>query len=138
MKLKQISVFVENKPGSVGYPCKVLADAGINITTLTLADTKDFGILRIISKNWQQAYDVLKAQKFAVSVNEVVALEVENTPGGLSRVLEALERQGLNVEYMYAFAQNDKAHVVIKPNDLKACLAVLEAKGCTVLKKGDL
>ena len=134
MKLKQISVFVENKPGSVGYPCKVLADAGINITTLTLAETKDFGILRIISKNWQQAYDVLKAQKFAVSVNEVVALEVENTPGGLSRVLEALERQGLNVEYMYAsvYGVHNRAVLIFRFDDTDS--AIEKLSGCPDLK----
>ena len=102
MKLKQISVFVENKPGSVSRPCKALADAGLNITTLTLADTKDFGILRFIIEDWQKAYDVLKEKKFAVSVNDVIALEVDDAPGGLSDILEKLEAHGLNVEYMYA------------------------------------
>ena len=86
MKLKQISVFVENKPGSVSRPCKALADAGLNITTLTLADTKDFGILRFIIEDWQKAYDVLKEKKFAVSVNDVIALEVDDAPGGLSNL----------------------------------------------------
>ena len=100
MKLKQLSVFVENKPGSVSRPCKALAEAGINITTLTLADTKDFGILRFIIDDWQKACDVLKEKKFAVSVNDVIALEVSDVPGGLSTVLETLERRGLNVEYM--------------------------------------
>ncbi len=102
MQLKQISVFVENKPGAVSRPCRVLGDAGVDITTLTLADTKDFGILRIITKDWRKAYDTLKQQKFAVSVTDVLALQVENVPGGLANLLEAIQKAGLNVEYMYA------------------------------------
>jgi len=133
MKLKQISVFLENRPGSLCGPCKVLSDAGINITTLTLADTKDFGILRIIAKEWQRAFEVLKEKKFAVSVNDVVALEVENTPGGLSKVLETLDRYGLNVEYLYAsvFGVHNRAVLLFRFDDPDA--AVQKLSGCSEL-----
>ena len=134
MKLKQLSVFVENKPGSVSRPCKALADAGINITTLTLADTKDFGILRFIIDDWQKAYDVLKEKNFAVSVNDVVALEVSDVPGGLSTVLEKLEERGLNVEYMYAsvYGSNNRAVLVFRFDDTDSALEKLD--GCPELK----
>ena len=127
MKLKQISVFVENKPGSVSRPCKALADAGLNITTLTLADTKDFGILRFIIEDWQKAYDTLKEKKFAVSVNDVIALEVDDSPGGLSDVLEKLEAHGLNVEYMYAsvYGCNNRAFLVFRFDDTESALEKL-------------
>ena len=127
MKLKQISVFVENKPGSVSRPCKALADAGLNITTLTLADTKDFGILRFIIEDWQKAYDTLKEKKFAVSVNDVIALEVDDSPGGLSNVLEKLEAHGLNVEYMYAsgYGSTNRAVLVFRFDDTESALEKL-------------
>lgn len=127
MKLKQISVFVENKPGSVSRPCKALADAGLNITTLTLADTKDFGILRFIIEDWQKAYDTLKEKKFAVSVNDVIALEVDDSPGGLSDILEKLEAHGLNVEYMYAsvYGSNNRAVLVFRFDDTESALEKL-------------
>ena len=134
MKLKHLSVFVENKPGSVSRPCKALADAGINITTLTLADTKDFGILRFIIDDWQKAYDVLKEKNFAVSVNDVIALEVSDVPGGLSTVLEKLEERGLNVEYMYAsvYGSNNRAVLVFRFDDTDSALEKLD--GCPELK----
>ena len=134
MKLKQLSVFVENKPGSVSRPCKALADAGINITTLTLADTKDFGILRFIIDDWQKAYDVLKEKNFAVSVNDVIALDVSDVPGGLSTVLEKLEERGLNVEYMYAsvYGSNNRAVLVFRFDDTDSALEKLD--GCPELK----
>ena len=134
MKLKQLSVFVENKPGSVSRPCKARAEAGINITTLTLADTKDFGILRFIIDDWQKACDVLKEKKFAVSVNDVIALEVSDVPGGLSTVLETLERRGLNVEYMYAsvYGCDNRAVLVFRFDDTESALEKLD--GCPELK----
>ena len=132
--IRQLSVFVENKPGSVSRPCKALADAGINITTLTLADTKDFGILRFIIDDWQKAYDVLKEKNFAVSVNDVIALEVSDVPGGLSTVLEKLEERGLNVEYMYAsvYGSNNRAVLVFRFDDTDSALEKLD--GCPELK----
>ena len=103
-----------------------------------MAETTDFGILRLIVSDVDKAVEVLREQNFAVMSTEVICLSCDNTPGSLAVILEYLAEEKIFIEYMYAFAQNDKAHVVIKPNDLKACLAVLDAKGCTVLKKGDL
>ena len=123
MTIKQLSVFLENKTGRINDVVRTLGQNGINMHAFSMAET---------------TVEVLRAQNFAVMSTEVICLSCENTPGSLAVILEYLAEEKIFIEYMYAFAQNDKAHVVIKPNDLKACLAVLDAKGCTVLKKGDL
>ncbi len=103
MILKQLSVFLENQPGALSRPCRVLADAGINILTIALADTQQFGILRLVVHEWEQARKVLEKNGCAVKVNDVVAVEVPDRPGGLAEVLEIIEGAHVNVEYMYAF-----------------------------------
>src|SRR5512136_831771 len=103
MKLNQLSVFLENKPGALSAPCRLLAQAGINIQTFSLADTQQFGILRLMVHDWAQAKALLEKQGYVVKVTEVVALEVPDRPGGLADLLELVERAGINVEYMYAF-----------------------------------
>lgn len=102
MYLKQLSVFVENKPGAVYAPCDVLAEAGVNLSSLSLADTKDFGILRVITKDVEKAVEALRAKNYAVRQTDVLAVEIEDVPGALSKVLKALEEKSLDVQYMYA------------------------------------
>ena len=136
MKLKQISVFVENKPGSVGYPCKVLADAGINITTLTLADTKDFGIVRIIVDDVYKATTVLKDEGYVHSITSVLGVAIPDVPGGLNKVLQVLTDAKVNVEYMYAFLGGkdvDHAYMIFRVADDKAAEAALAGRGIQVL-----
>ena len=113
MKIKQLSLFIENKPGAMTAPCKLLADAGINIASLTLADTKFFGVLRLIIKDWEQAKDLLEKNNFAVRVTDVVAIEVTHEAGSLSNILAMLDGTDLNVEYMYAFAGPDSKAILI-------------------------
>src|SRR6266545_5366463 len=103
MKIHQLSLFLENKPGQLNEPCRVLAGAGIRIRTLTLADTQRFGILRLIVTDWQKARDLLQEAGYAVNIAEVVAVEVADRPGGLSVLLDLFEGSGINIEYMYAF-----------------------------------
>jgi hypothetical protein len=103
MKLKQLSVFLENKPGALSAPCRLLAEAGINIQTFSLADTQQFGILRLMVHDWERAKGVLEKQGYVVKLTEIVALEVPDRPGGLVDLLEVIERAKVNVEYMYAF-----------------------------------
>ena len=91
MKLNQISVFLENQPGKLAYPCKVLADAGINIVTVSLADTEQFGILRLIICDWQRAKAALEKSGCVLKVSEVVAVEVDDRPGGLAEILNIIE-----------------------------------------------
>lgn len=113
MKLKQISLFIENKTGSVSAPCKTLADAGVDISTLMLADTKDYGILRLLTRDWEKAKSLLEKAGYAAKTTDVVAVEVEDRPGGLAKVLEALERNSIDVAYMYAFTESRAGKAVL-------------------------
>ena len=140
MKINQLSVFLENKPGRLSAPCKALAKAGINILTLSLADTHQFGILRVIVKDWQKAKAALEQAGCVVNVTEVVAIEVEDRPGGLAQVLELVEKASINLEYMYAFTfgRADKAAIVFRFENPEAAIKLLQAKGVNVVGSIDL
>jgi hypothetical protein len=140
MKTTQLSVFLENQPGRLSVPCRLLADAGINILTLSLADTQQFGILRLIVKDWQRAKAVLEKGGCVVKVTEVVAIEVADRPGGGAEVLEVLEKANINVEYMYAFTfrRGDKAVLVFRFENPDTAIKVLQDKGINVLKSVEL
>jgi hypothetical protein len=140
MKIHQLSVFLENKPGNLSHPCRVLADAGINILTLSLADTKQFGILRIIVRDWQKAKQALESAGSVVNVAEVVAIEVEDRPGGMAAVLDGIERAGLNIEYMYAFTirKGDRAILVFRFENPDNAVAALQNSGVNVVAGVDL
>jgi hypothetical protein len=129
MKIHQLSVFVENSPGHLRAPCQALADAGINLMTLSLADTEHYGILRLIIRDWQRAKAVLEAAGFSVNVSEVVAVQVPDRPGGLAEVLRAIEQAAINVEYMYAFAEkrDDKAVLVFRFENADAAVDALRS-----------
>jgi len=103
MKLHQISVFLENQPGRLTKPCDALAEAGINMVTISLADTQNFGILRIIVEAWEKACKVLENAGMVVKTTEVVAIKVPDRPGGLAGILHVAEKAGINIDYMYAF-----------------------------------
>lgn len=103
MKVKQISVFIENKCGRLAAATEALAAADINIRALSIADTSDFGILRLIVDKPDLAFEVLKKQNFTVSTTEVIAVEMPDKPGGLASVLRVLDQNGINLEYLYAF-----------------------------------
>ena len=128
MKLTQLSVFLENKPGQISLPCRALAKADINILTLSLSDTQQFGILRLIVRDWRKARTVLEQAGCVVNLTEVVALEVDDRPGGLAELLELIEREGVNIEYMYAFTfgRNEKAVMVFRFDDPDKAIAVLQ------------
>ena len=135
MKIHQLSMFLENKPGRLSEPCRLLADAGINIMTLSLADTQQFGILRLIVRDWEKARKVLEGAGCVVNFTEVVATEVDDKPGGLARILEVIEQAKVNIEYMYAFTfrSGDKAVLEFRFNDPDAAVSVLQAKGINVV-----
>lgn len=140
MKINQISIFLENKPGHLNQACKVLAEAGINLVTLSLADTEQFGILRVIVKEWERARDLLKQAGFVVKVTEVIATEVADQPGGLHRILDIIEHNGLNIEYMYAFTFRRENHAVLmfRFNDADAAVQILQKNGVNVIGNIDL
>jgi len=104
VKIRQLSLFLENRPGQLRVPCKVLGDAGVDILTMSLADTQQFGILRLIVKDWERAKQVLEAAGQVVNVTDLLALDVPDRPGGLADVLGVFEKTGLGVEYMYPFS----------------------------------
>jgi hypothetical protein len=135
MKLQQLSVFLENKPGQLHHACQLLADAKINITTLSLADTKDYGILRLVLKEWQQAKTVMEQAGFVVKVTDVLAVEVDDRPGGLAKILAAVEKANLNVDYMYAFASGaaGKAVLVFRFEDADAAVGQLKSQGVNLV-----
>ena len=131
MKVEQISVFLENKAGRLAEVTRVLGEAGINIRALSLADTTDFGILRLICDKYEQAREVLKAQGFTVGKTEVVAVEVPDRPGGLASVLRVLAKAGINVEYMYAFVQHSgkNAVIIFRFDNLEQAIELLQKEG---------
>jgi hypothetical protein len=139
MRLKQLSVFLENRPGHLSRVCEVLAEAGINIVTMTLADTREFGILRLIVREWQCAKEALETAGFAVNITDVMAIEVADEPGGLEKILKAVEAGGLSVEYMYAFAckQKKNALIVIRFDDIERASSALEEAGIGVLSAAE-
>ncbi len=128
MRIPQLSLFIENKLGRLVAPCKLLADAGINIVTLSLADTQQFGILRLIVREWQRAQEVLEAAGLAVAVTEVLAIEVLDRPGGMVELLGIFEQAGISVEYMYAFA-GARAVLVFRLDDIDAAISALARAG---------
>jgi hypothetical protein len=141
MKLQQLSLFLENRPGQLRAPCEALGKAGIDLLTMTLADTAQFGILRFIVADPERARKVLEAEGMIVSVTEVVPIQVENKPGGLASVLAAIEAAGLGVEYMYDFAARttpDKAAIVFRFEDPDRALEALKAAGVRILTSEEL
>ena len=135
MKVEQISIFLENKPGGLEEVTRILKDAQINIRTLSLADTTDFGILRLIVNNVETANRVLKEHGFRFSKTTVVAVEVPDRPGGLHGILEVLSKNGINVEYLYAFVERSGEHAVIifRVDAPDKAIEVLQKNGMTVL-----
>ncbi len=135
MKIHQLSLFLENKPGQMTEPCRLLADAGVNIRTLALADTQRFGILRLIVSDWSKGRELLERAGYAVNVTEVVAVEVSDEPGGLAAMLENLDAAGVNIEYMYAFTfgREDRAVLVFRFDRPDAAIESLRDGGVSVL-----
>ena len=113
MKVEQISVFLENKPGTLEHATRILKESGINIRTLTLAETSDFGILRLIVNDVEKANKVLKDNGFRVSKTAVIAVEVPDKPGGLHSIMEVIAKEGVNVDYLYAFVEKSGENAVI-------------------------
>jgi hypothetical protein len=130
MKLKQLSVFLENKPGAFSTLCRLLAKAEINIQTFSLADAREFGILRLVVEDTDRARRLLQRNGFAVRVTEVVALEVPDRPGSLSAILDCLDGTGINVEYAYAFTSRRKgcALLLFRFSDADEALRILKSR----------
>ena len=136
MRVEQISVFLENKAGRLAEVTAVLSEAGLNIRAFSLADTSDFGILRLIVNDNDKAKAVLKERGFTVGKTDVVAVEVEDRPGGLNRVLNILSKENVNVEYMYAFVQHSgkDAVIIFRFDDIDTAVKLLQENKVRVLE----
>lgn len=135
MKVEQLSIFIENKSGRLAEITRILGEAGINIRALSLADTSDFGILRLIVNDVERAKTVLKEKGFTVNKTEVVAVEVPDQPGGLSAILQVLDRDQINVEYMYVFVERcgGNAVIIFRFDETDKAIAALSGANFNIL-----
>ena len=139
MKVEQLSIFLENKAGRMAEVTGALAQAGINIKALSLADTSEFGILRLLVDKIDEAQAVLKDKGFTVGRTGVVAVEVLHSPGGLHNILTILEKKGINVEYMYGFPyQKAEAIIIFRFDRSELAAEVLQQNGVHIYSSDDL
>jgi hypothetical protein len=140
MKVKQLSLFLENKPGALSRPVALLAQAKFNILTLCLADTQQFGILRLVVRDWEKAKQRLEKEGFVVKVTDLVVTEVANEPGGLARILVTVEKARVNVEYMYGFTLKEQAKglLAFRFDDPDKAIAALQKKGINPVRMVEL
>ncbi|MBQ9032945.1 MAG: ACT domain-containing protein [Parasporobacterium sp.] len=139
MSIKQISAFVENKPGKVFELFKTIADAGINIRAMNIADTKEFGVLRLIVENTEKTKEVLGEDTIVITT-EVIAVEMEDKSGALCGILQVLADAGINIEYAYAFTSPTArgAYTVLRVDKVQEAETALSQKGYVLLKQEDL
>ena len=132
MPIKQLSIFLENKTGRINEVTKILGKNGINMHAFSMAETTDFGILRLIVTEVEKAVEVLRNADFAVMLTDVVCICCPNVAGSLSAILEKLAETNICMEYMSAFAEGDTANVIIRPNNISECYKVLKDCNCTI------
>ena len=140
MQVPQISIFLENEVGRMADVTNILAKNNVNIIALSVADTSEFGILRLIVNKPELTYQALKDAGFTVVTNFVVAVEVDDKPGGLARILDVLTKAKLNVEYMYAFVERatGRAALIFRFDKEQEAVKTLQAAGVGILKKVDI
>lgn len=140
MKVRQISIFLENKPGRLAKATRILGENGINIRALSIADTTDFGVLRLIVNEPEKAYNVLKEAGYIVRATEVIAVEIADEPGGLAASLEPLDKAGINIEYLYAFVQkaSSAALVVLRVDHVDEAIEVFRQSGIRLLSEEEV
>ena len=138
MKLRQLSLFLENRPGALRLPCQVLGQAGIDILTMSLADTQQFGILRVVVKDDDRARKVLEESGCVVKVTDVLAVEVPDRAGGLADMLGVFEGTGLSIEYIYPLVAGHRgktAVLILRVEDPDRAAALLRARDVRVLSR---
>lgn len=138
-KIQQLSIFLENKPGRLAEVTQTLTGGGINIHALSLADTSDFGILRLIVNDSERARQMLKEHGFTVSLTTVVALEMPHSPGGLNNVLQIFKDNDVNIEYMYAFVhKNTAATLVFRTDNGDKAIQILNDNKIRLLTEAEI
>ncbi|MCP4020383.1 MAG: ACT domain-containing protein [Desulfobacteraceae bacterium] len=137
MLAEQISIFIENKAGCLAEVTAILRDANVNIRALSLADTTDYGVLRLIVNDNDGAEKALRQEGFTVGKTPVLAVEVKDEPGGLNKVLDPLWENGVNVEYMYACAnsKSDNAIMIFRLDDHDKAVDILQANGINIVNQ---
>ena len=140
MRVRQLSIFLENRSGRLAEVTEILGEAAINIRALSLADTSDFGILRVIVDDTDKALRILEENGFTVNGTDVLAVEVEDKPGGLARVLKFLDAQEINVEYMYAFMEKltDHALLIFRIEDIEGAIEICRKHGIKILSEKEV
>lgn len=138
--IKQISIFVENKPGRMAGVAKALGDAGVNIRALTIAEAGDFGVVRMVVDDTERGYTALREKGFMVSETDVLAVEITDVPGGLYEIVNSLGMNNINVEYAYAFvtAKAERAMLILRVDDLKRAAEVLNEAGVRVATREEI
>jgi hypothetical protein len=139
-EIKQLSLFVENRPGRMAKVSKSLSDAGVNIRAMTIAEAGDFGVIRMVVDDPENGYKVLHENGFTVSTTDVLAVEMKDTPGGLYEIVNTLGENSINVDYAYAFvtAKAEKAMLILRVDDITKARQALSAKGVKIATKEEL
>ncbi len=139
MIIKQLSVFLENKTGRLNEVTQLLGNAGINMSAFSVADTSEFGILRVIVSEPEKALAILKEAEFSGRLTDVVCLNSPNEPGALARALDILSEEGVFIEYLYAYSMDVKsANIVLKPDNIERCIEVLQKHKMELVKASDM
>jgi hypothetical protein len=140
VKIEQLSIFLENKKGRMRNALDVLSEGGFNIRALSIADTSDFGILRLIVPEPGKAKKILEENNFVVKMGHVIAVEMSDQPGGLSTILGILDDSDINLDYLYAFVdeKEERAIVLLHPEDIEAGIGVLKKGGATIIPPEDV
>ncbi|MCE5314328.1 MAG: ACT domain-containing protein [Armatimonadota bacterium] len=140
MRVSQLSVFLENKSGRLAEVTRTLADADVNIRALSIADTVDYGLLRLIVNNPEHAKSVLTDAGFTVALTEVLAIEIPDKPGGLAGIIDIFSDCGVNIEYMYAFVgtSGENAIVIFRVENVDEAISSLQKKGVRILNGDEL
>lgn len=140
MSIKQLSVFVANKAGKLVEVTKLLADNGIDLRAMSIADTQDYGIMRLIVNDLEKAKKILEDNGNIFKITDVIGVEIPDSPGGMSKVISILSQNGINIEYLYAFISRSKeyAYVVLRVRDEQKAQQILLEQGVNLLKESDI
>jgi len=139
MIIKQLTVFLENKTGRLNEVSQLLGNAGINMSAMSLADTSEFGILRMMVSEPEKALKILKDAEFSARLTDVVCLNSPNEPGALARALDILSGEGVFIEYLYAYSTDNKsANIVLKPDNIQRCIEVLQAHKMELVRASEM
>ena len=140
MKIKQLSIFLQNKMGSLAKPLEVLTVADVNIRAMCMADTSEFGILRLVVDDPEKGKEALEQNNFLVKMTEIIGVEMNDAPGGLTSVLKTIRDNNIDLEYLYAFTHDkaDKAILLLHSSDIDKLIEVLENNNITIVKSEEV